>query len=80
MIPDTVLPSLLPHRDTDSGRSSCSPERGLTRSSWSPVSGLARSSCSPDTGLAGEMQGEMTRRELPTPAHSDLECHNLDLT
>ena len=69
MIPDTVLPSLLPHRDTDSGRSSCSPDTGL-----------ARSSCSPDTGLAGEMQGEMTRRELPTPAHSDLECHNLDLT
>ena len=69
MIPDTVLPSLLPHRDTDSGRSSCSPDTGL-----------ARSSCSPDTGLVGEMQGEMTRRELPTPAHSDLECHNLDLT
>ena len=69
MIPDTVLPSLLPHRDTDSGRSSCSPNTGLAGSSWSP-----------DTGLAGEMQGEMMRRELPTPAHSDLECHNLDLT
>ena len=63
--PDTELPSLLPHTDTDSGKSSVTE---LVSTSCRVLSW----SCSPDTGRAGEMLGEMMRRELPTCTRSDL--------
>ena len=58
--PDTVLPSLLPTADTDSGKSASSESSVAGSWSWSP-----------DTGRAGDTLGDTISRELPTCSSSD---------